>query len=451
MPPPNRGPRRFPKRYAVPAFLLGLATAAPAFDLAGVVPTDAFAGEPPAFAFETINDSNSVGFRMGEYDDARSYGFQAYASWRGFALGAALEGFTFRESAPATPLRSDELALTAAWMSDPVSLRPLYLRLGGGLGLRSWGDFGSVAIQDLWHASLQDYRPAPTEIAPSSSEPFAYASAYAALDLEALFGADASLRALALGSGGVETSMSLRATQRSRGDVNWLGIRRDDRLGAFGDLDSRANSYERGTWLLWGAGSGFLYVENSMNLEATLALCNIGLRFGGAAPAEAGPGASIEQELAVGTSLLGESVFTLSRSFILGAKPEIHIGAESRVGVPAGTFDPPGRRFQEGSIIAEAFLRKDGARAPLQPFAGAGLGLRSDTWTDVGIYRSAALIRETAVVGKVYAGFRLDLSALAPFFDEALRLDLYIAAYGADRPSIPASIRIALRVSVAEG
>jgi hypothetical protein len=254
----------------------------------------------------------------------------------------------------------------------------------------------------------------------------------------------------------------MQAVWKSGGSENRIGLRRDERYGSFDPPDALDNAYEKGTWLLWSASSGFLSIEYAANLSAPFSFCNIILDFGrgpGIAP-EAGAGAAgLRQELAIGTGFL-ESVFTVSRSFILDTRPELHLGLESRVGaVNPGLFGDFGSHFQEGEAFAEAFfgegLGGTFARPFARPFGGIGIGARADVWVISAIYRDAAQSRSCSAVWKAYAGLRLDPAILAskkeaPGAGSAkgaplLRADLIAGAYGAFGAYPPVAFQLGLR------
>jgi hypothetical protein len=395
---------------AVAALSLALPGYAAALDPAGTIPERYFAEDGPSAVVETINDSTGSCVDRVETDDRRSFGLRAYGAAGGFAVGLACDGFTFRGSGSDPGSRSDELSITAAWMGRPLEGGPFSLRLGAGAGLRAWGDFGFIALQRQWHDVLGVSRPFPTAFTEPSVRPAAYASADATMRIAGSFGAESSIRELVLGSGALESSVSLLATQGSGLSSNWAGLSWQGRFGTFDLNDSLANDYEEGPWLVTGARTGLLTLESSVNLRTNFAVGTIALRFGNERREDGGP----RQELTVGTSLLQSELSTArfvaiplrSAGDSLGA--ELRVGVETIVGVSRTLWDDLGcPHFQEAGAAVELIAPDRSRLLALRPFAGIALGARQDGLSFSDLQRSTLYMRTGGFLGKAYAGLRL--------------------------------------------
>jgi hypothetical protein len=436
--------RRSPRLRALLCFFAVSSASLTAFDLAGVVPEAAFPGDEPSFLVEMLNDTTSFRPAKVESDDLRSFGVQVYGSLRGFALGLAYEGFTFRGDPPEAPSRADELALTAAWMGPPIGEGSLRLRLGGGAGLRAWGYFGFDRIQGAWHRFIGVDRPMPSDYAAAYARPFAYLAADVGLGQGRPISGDASFHLLGLGTTGIESSITARAMWSEGVSENWAGLRRQDRLGAFAECDAKANAYEGGTWLVLGSRTGFLSFENAVNASVPFAIGTIACRFGGEAkPRLPGP----RQELAIGTTFF-ESSFSMSRFVIIMQHPELHVGLEAALGVSHAELDELGpSAYQAAIAVAEIFTKE--RRGP-RFFAGLAGGMRQDVWSDTDLQRSALIDRSICAVGKAYAGMRLlSLSVPSPSH-ERVSVDFGGAIFAANRPFPPPGGLLFLRLSLAD-
>jgi hypothetical protein len=403
---------------AVAALLLALPGLATALDPAGTIPERYFAEDDPAVFVETINDSTGTCVDRVETDDRRSFGLRAYGAAGDFAVGLACDGFTFRGTGTDPGSRSDELSITAAWMGRPLEGGPFSLRLGAGAGLRAWGDFGFIALQRQWHDVLGVSRPFPTAFTESTIRPVAYASADATMEIARSFGAESSIRELALGSGALESSVSLLATQRSGLSSNWAGLSWQGRCGTFDANDALANDYEEGPWIVAGARTGLLTLESSLNLRTNFAVGTIALRFGNAR--REGDGAGPRQELVVGTSLLQSELSTARfvaiplRRADLRLDAELRVGVETIVGVSRAIWDDLGcPHFQEASAAVELIAQDRGRLLALRPFAGVALGARQDSLSISDLPRSELYMRDSGFLCKAYAGLRL-LEASVP-------------------------------------
>ena len=421
---PRRVPRlasRLASRLALALALWALSSGAvplSAFDLAGVAPEAVFAGDEPAYSIEMLNDSNAFSTNRVESDDIRSYGLEAYGSWRGFALGIDYEGFTFRGDPPEGSSRDDELALSAAWMSSQLGDRAASARFGLGGGLRAWGDFGLEGVQRFWHGVLGVERPFPENYEGSYLLPFGYAAADARLAIAEPFAAKTTLHLLAVAPGGIESSIALLGEAKSRASENWAGLRRQDRFGAFSACDDRANAYEGGTWLVWGMRTGLLSMENSTNADIAFSLGTMTCRFGG--NEEANPSGPRE-ELALGTVLVW-SAFSASRFLVIESSPEIHAGIEALMGLSKKEWNDEGSsRYEEGLVAVEAFA---GTSSSPRPFVGLAGGLRQDTWEVTELQRSTIIARRVFLVGNLYGGLRLFELPFSRRADGGMALDL---------------------------
>lgn len=440
---------------AASAFALSLALPglAAALDPAGAIPESYFAVGGPTVVVETINDSTGTCVDRVETDDRRSFGLRAYGAAGAFAVGLACDGFTFRGTGADPGSRSDELSITAAWMGRPLEEGPISLRLGAGAGLRAWGDFGFMALQRQWHDVLGVSRPFPTAFTESTIRPVAYASADARARIIGSFGAESSIRELALGSGALESSLSLLATQRSGLSSSWVGLSWQGRCGTFDVNDSLANDYEEGAWIVAGARTGLLTLESSLNLRTNFSVGTIALRFGIAGREGAGP----RQELTVGTSLLQSELSTARYVAIplrragLRLDAELRVGIETIVGVSRAIWDDYGYpHFQEASAAVELIARDRGRLLALRPFAGVALGARQDSLSISDLQRSELFMSDSGFLGKAYAGLRL-LEAPAPGSDGgriALDLGAGFSAVTASHP--PPGATLFIRVAVGD-
>jgi hypothetical protein len=376
-----------------------------AFDLAGVVPEEAFAGagDRPSLVVELLNDTTAFGPDRIEFDDIRSNGIQAYGSWRRFALGLEYEGFTFRGDPPEEPTRDDELVATAAWMSEPIDGRAFCATFGGGFGLRAWGDFGFDRVQSVWHGMIEDSRPLPKEYGPSYRLPFGYLSSRARIFPTGPVSAELSLRLLAVAPGGIESVIGFLMFQESRASSNWFGVRRQGRFGAFSGVDELVNVYEAGSWLIIGSRTGSLSFENSMNAGTRYSLGTLSLNVRSGEERSGTQVTGPRQELSLGSSVLA-SFFSVSRFAILSSRPELRVGIDARIGVSNTELEDIGASvYQEGCLAAELII---GDKACPRPFAGLACGLRQDRWAISDLQRSTALAHSTCGVGRAYLGLR---------------------------------------------
>jgi hypothetical protein len=448
-----RSKAAFDRVAAAVAFSLALPGLATALDPAGTIPERYFAADDPALVVETINDSTGTCVDRVETDDRRSFGIRAYGAAGDFAVGLACDGFTFRGTGADPGSRSDELSFTAAWMGRPLESGPFSLRLGAGAGLRAWGDFGFIALQRQWHDILGVSRPFPTAFTESAIRPVAYASADAAMEIAWSFGAESSIRELALGSGALESSVSLLATQRSGLSSNWGGLSWQGRCGTFDVNDSLANDYEEGAWIVAGARTGLLTLESSVNLRTNFSVGTIALRFGSARREGAGP----RQELAVGTSLLQSELSTarfieipLSR---VGPLPGagLRLGIETIVGVSRMIWDDIGYpHFQEASAVVELIAPDRGRLLALRPFAGVALGARQDGLSYSDLQRSTLYTRTGGALGKAYAGLRLIEASVPGSEGGRIALDLGAGFSAVTASYPPPGATLFLRVAVGD-
>jgi hypothetical protein len=433
---------------AAAVLALSSASHASALESAGVIPEAYFSEEGPSAAVETVNDSTGACVDRVETDDRRSFGLRAYASYRDLAFAVACDGFTFRGSGTDPGSRSDELSVTAAWMGKAWGDGFFRLRPGGGIGLRAWGDFGFMAIQQLWHDVLGVSREFPTAFNESTLRPFAYASLDLLLGQGNPFGGEVSMRDLALGSGAIESSIALLGRYSSGRSESWAGLSWQGRLGSFDENDALANEYEEGLWIVTGARTGPLSTESSVDLRTNFAIGTIALSFG--SPRPEGPGTGPRQELGVGTSFL-ESELATSRFIALPLRGgiELRVGIEAVEGVSRWLWSDLGYpQFQEASVAVEAFPPDRGRVWAFRPFAGAALGARQDTLSVSELQRSELFNRVSGFLFKAYAGLRLLEIPVSSDGLERIGLDICAGLSAMSGWYHPAEVELLVRINV---
>jgi hypothetical protein len=434
--------------FAAASLALSCASFASALESAGVIPEAYFSEEGPSAAIETVNDSTGACVDRVETDDRRSFGLRAYASWRDLAFAVACDGFTFRGSGTDPGSRSDELSVTAAWLGKAWGDGFFRLRPGGGVGLRAWGDFGFMAIQQLWHDVLGVSRQFPTAFNESTLRPFAYSSVDILLGQGYPFGGEVSMRDLALGSGAIESSIALLGKYASGRSESWAGLSWQGRLGSFDENDALANEYEEGLWIVTGARTGPLTTESAVDLRTNFAIGTIALSFGSPRPEV--PGASPRQELAVGSSFL-ESKLSTSRfiALPLSGGIELRVGIEAVEGVSRWLWDDLGYpHFQEAGAAVEVFPPDRGRVWALRPFAGAALGARQESLSVSGLQRSELVYRVSGFLFKVYAGLRLLEIPVSSDGRERIGLDIGAGLSAMSGSYHPAEAELLVRLNV---
>jgi hypothetical protein len=411
-----------------------------------------------------VNDSIALGLGREEWDDYRTFGFRLRAGRAPLAFLAALDSATFRGAAGEEALRADEAVIGFGYRLPRLEGERLGLeaRLGGGL--RLWGNLGQAGLQEAWHGVLGTMRDFPRAYL-GGTAPEAYAWAALAAEFPA-GGAErgtgsglaptpgADLALLALGSGAMELSASLRISAASALSTNYVYICREARLGRASDPEARLAAVEAGTWLGWGASTGVLAFENGLNLEAPFASCAVSLRSPPPRRASRGPPC----ELILGTNVL-EPGFSAARMLVLGSRAasgpaggggfELHAGLEQRAGVTRREL-PAGEdcHFQEGNLVLELFARPEGRQPLLLPFAGLAFGLRADAWYDRSLNQASILGDSLGPAARACLGLRLDSATLGPPEGCRLALDLSLGIFLAARAFPPPQAQLCLRGAV---